>query len=65
MVGEGLTGSLSLTSPRNGKPLLRVGDIEGRAKLTVRETDKRGPHWVKWAPYPEGAHRKEPAEPAP
>ena len=52
MVGAGLSGSLSVGDTCTGKLVFVIPDIAKRALLTVRENERRGPHYTKWAPFP-------------
>lgn len=52
MVEAGQTGSLSLMSTSHGRLVMTISSIEARAKLTVREDDRQGPHYAKWKPSP-------------
>jgi hypothetical protein len=50
LLARGITGEVTLLDGTTHKPRLIV-DIEKAAKLTVRETRREGPRFVKWKPF--------------
>ena len=38
---------------RAGQPVMTGLSIHRMAGCTISETDKQGPRWVRWKPYPE------------
>jgi len=54
LLDRGLTGSLAIVDAVTGKKRITV-NIEAAAKLTVAESRRHSPRFVKWKPYATGA----------
>ena len=53
MMAKGITGTLTLLDGKTGRPRVTL-DLEGAAKLTVREDRRKGPLFVKYVAWGEG-----------
>ena len=53
LAAKGVTGTLTLLDGKTGRPRVTL-DLEGAAKLTVREDRRKGPLFVKYVAWGEG-----------
>ena len=55
LLSRGIVGRLEVWRFHKDHPDVIIPDMANAAEWTVEESDKRGPHFVRWRPRPENA----------